>query len=117
VNMGCCGKHKKSTPAKAAPVALARKGAIFPGEGCELCAEKHLSTAYALAGEIGYGAVNRQRIIGELCAAALHLHNDHAETAGRIRDFRHLVQQRREAELDWNPLLAEIDALASKSIE
>lgn len=31
-------------------------------------------------------------------------------------DFQ-MIQQRREAEVDWNPLLAEIDALAKTELE
>ena len=116
--MGCCGKHKRR---ESTTVAEAREAhftprnpsVIFPADGCEMCAEKHLSTAFALAGEAGYVAVNRQRIIGELTACALHLFKEHAETSEKVRAIRHLIQQRRETEVDWMPLLAEIDALAA----
>ena len=37
--------------------------------------------------------------------------------AEKIRDIRHLVQQRREAEIDWTPVALEIDALASAEAE
>lgn len=105
--MACCGQHKGGDESSV------RVPPIYPATGCELCAEKHLSTAFALAGEAGYVAVNRQRIIGELTACALHLYKEHAELAEKVRAMRHLIQQRREAEVDWNPLLAEIDALAA----
>ncbi len=109
--MSCCGKHRKAA-LKDAPARKTATG-IYPAEGCELCAEKHLSTAYALAGEAGYVPINRQRIIGELTACALHLYKEHAELAEKVRAMRHIIQKRRESELDWNPLLAEIDALAT----
>lgn len=105
--MACCGQHKGGDESSV------RVPPIYPATGCELCAEKHLSTAYALAGEAGYVSINRQRIIGELTACALHLYKEHAELAEKVRAMRHLIQQRREAEVDWNPLLAEIDALAA----
>lgn len=107
--MACCGQHKD----KGGDESSVRVPPIYPATGCELCAEKHLSTAYALAGEAGYVSINRQRIIGELTACALHLYKEHAELAEKVRAMRHLIQQRREAEVDWNPLLAEIDALAA----
>jgi len=105
--MACCGQHKGGDESSV------RVPPIYPATGCELCAEKHLSTAFALAGEAGYVAVNRQRIIGELTACALHLYKEHAELAEKVRAMRHLIQQRREAEVDWMPMLAEIDALAA----
>ena len=109
--MSCCGKHRNAAP-KGAPASKTAPG-IYPAEGCELCAEKHLSTAFALAGEAGYVAVNRQRIIGELTACALHLYKEHKELAKKVRAILHLIQQRRETEVDWMPLLAEMDALAA----
>ena len=105
--MACCGQHKGGGDSSV------RVPPIYPATGCELCAEKHLSTAFALAGEAGYVAVNRQRIIGELTACALHLYKEHAELAEKVRAMRHLIQQRREAEVDWMPMLAEIDALTA----
>ena len=107
--MACCGQHKD----KGGDESSVRVPPIYPATGCELCAEKHLSTAYALAGEAGYVAINRQRIIGELTAAALHLYKDHPKLAESIRAARHLIQKRREAEVDWMPMLAEMDALAA----
>lgn len=110
--MGCCDKHgisegaKRNKPKRVFPF-------IYPEDGCVLCAEKHLSAAFALAGEAGYVAVNRQRIIGELTACALHLYKEHPELAEKVRAMRHLIQQRREAEVDWMPMLEEIDRLAA----
>ena len=105
--MACCGKHKGGGDSSV------RVPPIYPATGCELCAEKHLSTAYALAGEAGYVPINRQRIIGELTACALHLYKEHAELAEKIRTIRHLIQQRREAEVDWHPLLTAMDWTAT----
>lgn len=65
-----------------------------------------------MEGLAGYVPINRQRIIGELTAAALHLYKAHPELAESIRSARHLIQQRREAEVDWISLLDEMDALA-----
>ena len=45
--MACCGKHKGGGDSSV------RVPPIYPATGCELCAEKHLSTAFALAGEAG----------------------------------------------------------------
>jgi hypothetical protein len=116
--VGCCGKNVKRK---------ARDGAespprpadyfIGPAEACALCAEKHLSTAYALACEVGYAVPNRQRIIGELTAATLHLWAEHRELAEKVRALRHIIQQRREAEAGWLVLIAEIDGLVSQSEE
>ena len=109
--MSCCGNENTSS---GVPV---DDGVIYPETGCVMCAEKHLSTAYALAGEAGYVTPNRQRIVGEMTASALHLFREHKELAGSIRDARHLIQQRRETEVDWEPMLAEIDALATAAAE
>lgn len=113
--MACCGKHKRSKPESEKRPTLTANGhsAIYPAEGCELCAEKHLSTAYALAGEAGYVPINRQRIIGELTACALHLYKEHAELAEKVRAIRHLIQNRNEADVDWHPLLTAMDWTAT----
>ena len=107
--MACCGQHKD----KGGGDSSVRVPPIYPATGCELCAEKHLSTAYALAGEAGYVAINRQRIIGELTAAALHLYKDHPKLAESIRAARHLIQNRNEAAVDWHPLLTAMDWTAT----
>ena len=116
--MGCCGKHKAAGEEKAPAESIGAVGdrarfSIYPSEGCVMCAEKHLSTALALAGEAGYITPNRQRIIGELTACALHLYKDNADMAEKVRAMRHLIQKRREAEVDWTPMLAEIDGMAA----
>ncbi len=110
--MSCgCGKHKDRT-GKPMP-----KGDIphdiLPAEPCVFCSEKHLSTAYALAQECGYGPVNRQHIIGELVACQWHIWKTNLKLAESIRDIRHLIQQRREAEVKWEPCLTAMDALAN----
>ena len=110
--MGCCKEHSRAAnPGDTKPAA---DYSIYPAAGCVLCAEKHLSLAYALAGEAGYGIPNRHRIIGELDAAALHLYRGHRELAEQVRAMRHLVQARREAEVDWHPVLTAIDWLAGQ---
>lgn len=116
--MSCCGKHKKVAVAAASNENTSTgvpvdDGVIYPETGCVMCAEKHLSTAFALAGEAGYVTPNRQRIVGEMTASALHLFREHKELAGSIRAARHLIQQRREKEVDWMPMLAEMDAQAA----
>lgn len=108
--MSCCGKHRKNAALPPGPRKVAE--GIYPAEGCVMCAEKHLSTAFALAGEAGYVPINRQRIIGELTAAALHLYKEHPGLAEDIRSARHLIQQRKESEVEWAPLLEGMDSLA-----
>ena len=58
-------------------------------------------------------AINRQRIIGELTAAALHLYKDHPKLAESIRAASHLIQNRNEAAGDWHPRLAAMDWTAT----
>lgn len=84
---------------------------IKPDEECILCGEKHYSYAKRLAQEIGYVAVNRQDIIGELVAAQAHTNKYDEELANKIRDIRHLVQERTEILIDWNPICIRFDEL------
>jgi|BioPla2DNA2_1021312.scaffolds.fasta_scaffold09058_2 hypothetical protein len=107
--MSCCGERHKDENGRIAPV--------YPATQCVECAEKHISLASALAWEFGYAAPNRQRIIGELGAAALHLYKRWPSMAQMCRDARHIIQKRRESELDWNPLLMEIDRLVTKELK
>lgn len=107
--MGCCGKHKILVSSGLPDLARA----ILPTDECVLCAEKHLATAYTLAQECGYEDTNRQRIIGELVLSQWHTCHARLPLAQRIRAARHLIQQRREAEVDWMPMLEEIDRLAA----
>ena len=113
--MGCCGEHRRS--AGAIDVPLARMGKLLPAAHCVLCAEKHLSTAYALAQECGYLTPNRQAIIGQLVATQWHLYAEHRELAGKVRDIRHIIQQRKENEIEWAGVLAAVDALAKNEVE
>lgn len=110
--MSCCGKHafKAKSSAKSEKP---KDYFIGPYEPCVFCAEKHLSDALDLARECGYETPNRQAIIGALGSCARHLWTENRATAEKVRAARHLIQRRREAEVDWNPLLAEIDALAA----
>jgi len=89
----------------------------LPTDECLLCAEKHLSTAYALAQERGYEGVNRQRVIGELVLAQWHCWHEAPKLAAQVRDIRHLVQQRRHAEVDWRPILTAMDGLVKTELE
>lgn len=110
--MACCGKHK----AKVSGGLVDMDRRTLPTDECVLCAEKHLATAYALATENGYEGTNRASTIGQLCLAQWHCWHTDAKLAEAIRDVRHLVQQRREIEIDWNHVLTAIDDLASKEL-
>ncbi len=115
--MGCCGEHRKLI-AKDGSLALAdrptRPVPIKPVDQCALCAEKHLATAYALAQEGSYSGVNRARVIGELVCCQWHLYGEHKELAAKVRDIRHLIQHRRDSEVNWSPVLAEINEICSR---
>lgn len=108
--MSCCGQHRdrtgKSLPNADVPYAIA------PAEPCALCADKHLSTAYALAGEAGYADTieYRKRICGELVLATWHIWRIDYGLAEKLRDARHLAQRNRLAAIDWRPILAAMDA-------
>ncbi len=110
--MTCCGE-KTSQAGDAAPIVRPH----FPATQCIQCAEKHISLASALAWECGYKAPNRQRVIGELAAAALHLCVEHKELADRVRAVRHLIQQRKEPEVQWDDLLTEMDKVVMADLE
>ena len=117
--MNCCGKHEfriVKTPDKRGPnVVFAPRAerTILPYEQCVFCAEKHLSDAWDLCRECGYEFPNRQTVIGALGSAERHLMVNWRDLAERVRAVRHLVQMRDESKIDWKPLLAEIDALAT----
>lgn len=87
-----------------------------PRTPCLYCAEKHISTAAALAREQGYAGANRGYILGELVAACWHLYGagpDAHLLSDRLRDFRHRIQGRQEDETltDFSPYLLAIDVL------
>ena len=108
--MSCCGQHRIEHGKGDFPAGNEHYKA--PAEPCVFCAEKHIGTAYALANETGYESPNRLAIIGQLVAAGWHLYKEHPDLAAKVRDIRHLIQWRREAEVDWTPVSAEIDKLA-----
>ena len=110
--MSCCGKHKEKVATGAPDVD--RK--TLPSDECILCAEKHLATAYALSVENGYESVNRAAVIGQLCLAQWHCWHADMELAQSIRDIRHLVQQRRENEIDWLPSFTQMNTLVEKEL-
>ncbi len=112
----CCGQHK-SEAVKHEPKAKPEDYFIRPSEQCVMCAEKHISTAYALSLECGYETPNRQRITGELTCASLHLYRDNLELSNIVRGVRHLIQERKESEIDWHPLLTAIDWLATSELD
>lgn len=84
---GCGAKKEKSaTPKK-------EKFTKKPDDGCYLCAEKHLATAYALySKEAGYKGLNRWHYLGELNNAANHLWEINPGFAEKIRMLRHDIQ-------------------------
>lgn len=90
---------------------------IMPDEPCVLCAEKHLSTAWSLAREAGYTPVNRQHVIGELVACQWHIFRAQPDFAEQVRQARHLLQWRKEQEIDWRALLEKMDALVVKDLK
>lgn len=123
---GCVNHKAKSSGAIAGrvligPVAKRGEYAIYPHDQCVFCAEKHLSYAWRVAKECGYENTNRQCVIGELQATIQHLWIDNRALAEQVRAIRHLIQQRREAEVDWHPLLTAMDwtatAAASENVK
>ena len=111
--MSCCGQHRALAASGKLDFPVGNENHKSPLERCVFCAEKHLSYASRLAAEWGYETPNRQIIIGEMVAAQNHLCADHPMLAEKIRDARHRIQRRRESEVDWHPLLTEIDRLAA----
>ena len=111
--MSCCGDKGKKTDGRKLDVPSGNEHFIKPDELCVMCGEKHLATAYALSQEPGYVPVNRQRIIGELVACQWHIYKVDPALAEEVRNIRHLIQNRNEADVDWHPLLTAMDALAT----
>lgn len=110
--MGCrCKKHK---PGTAASEALSPTDyTTLPDEPCEVCAEKHFATAFALANEKGYeNPLNFDRIIGELTCATWHTFESHRDIAEDIRDLRHYIQLRRFSDISrWLPVSQKLKEL------
>ena len=106
--MSCCGNHGVGKgPIDRPPVKK-------PSTPCVLCGEKHLATARAFwleAMASGYTLENHASIIGELNAASWHVWRFDYHLAEIIRDIRHLVQARREEEIDFLPALERMDIL------
>ena len=88
----------------------------YPITPCILCAEKHFSTAMMLANEAGYTSLNRQFIIGELAAAQMHVFKTYPELAEMIREIRHLIQYRKDAEIDWIPTCLKLNEIAEQCL-
>ena len=111
--MSCCGKHL-SVEAGGMPDVARR---TLPTDECVFCAEKHFSTAKRLAVERGYEGPNRQDVIGEICLAQWHCWHVSPACAESMRKARHLVQLRREGEVEWAEISRMVDALASAEAE
>ena len=112
--MGCgCGNHKDRN-GRPMPVMDAHE--ILPSEPCIFCAEKHLSYAYHISKEVGYAAPNRQDIIGALVAAQWHIYRDNYQFAVKLRNARHLIQERKESSVSWLPHITEMDSIVSQAL-
>lgn len=109
--MGCgCGKH--------GPVSSDVPAVTRPDSPCVFCAEKHFATAFALAGENAYEAVNRLRLIGELVLAQWHLWERQPKTARAIRDIRHAVEHHLPVGSDaWEAVALDLDALTAAAAD
>lgn len=94
-----------------------------PIEGCLFCAEKHLSTAAALARELGYIPINRGYVIGEIVAACWHLNGTKIPNAialaDKLRDFRHQIQGRTDDKscINFDQYLKEINDLIEENLK
>ncbi len=113
--MPCCGQHRGPGGRRLLPID--GPSTISPTEQCLFCAEKHLSTAYALAMESGYETPNRQRIVGELVSAQWHLFRTDYSLAEIIRAARHAIQMREETKVEWAPMLAAVSALVETELD
>lgn len=90
----------------------------LPDEQCDICAEKHFSTAKRLSEEFGYVAINRQDIIGELSAATWHVYRQNIYIAEKIRDLRHKIQARQIPESkEWQDICFDFEELLGYRIE
>jgi len=116
--MGCCGHFKELREIRRAGTSVPdRQETIAPSEACIFCAEKHLSTAWRLATERGYGGINRLAIIGELVLAQWHIFETDEALAKSIRAMRHIVQQRRKEKIIWDAPLRRMNELAAAEAE
>ncbi len=91
---------------------------IYPDDQCISCCEKHFSQAWDWMRESGYIPVNRQKIIGALASAQAHCWQNHYEFAVKLRDLRHLIQNREENKitLEWEHMAKELDKMIEKQI-
>ena len=90
---------------------------ILPDEQCIMCGEKHYSYAMELASEVGYVAVNNQKIIGQLVASQWHVNTYDEKLANDIRDIRHYVQERTPELINWKPICIRLEELVRKDKE
>jgi hypothetical protein len=112
--MSCCGKHK-TMDGKPAPNYDAHD--VRPTEECVFCAEKHLATAYALAQEKGYEAVNRYRLYGELVEAQWHIWRRSLPLAEKLRELRHLAQMRKDISAEqWREAIRMMDEITTAEV-
>ena len=112
--MSCgCGQHRTGRGP------IDRPMRTLPETECVLCGEKHLDTARAwwIEGQVsGYTVENRPSMVGELCAAAFHVWPKDRRLAEILRDIRHLIQNRKEFEVDWLPALEAMDRLVQSEL-
>ena len=113
--MSCCGNHGVGKGP------IGRPPVKKPSTPCVLCGEKHLATARAFwleAVASGYTVENRASIIGELVASSWHVWKADYKLAEMLRDIRHGIQGRKEAEvLNWTDALVRMDILVKLDLE
>ena len=112
--MSCCGRHKDGYGEVDKPLT------IKPDTECVFCGYKHFCAARAFWREglsSGYAPENRADTCGELSAAQWHLWRKDYALAQMIRDIRHLIEHRREAEVVWGPTLERIDVLVENELK
>lgn len=88
--MACSCRNSGTVRSSGAPVAASAPHSVLPGESCIYCADKHVSTAYALAlADDSVGAV-----IGELELARRHTALEYPKEAQAIAGTLYLASTR-----------------------
>lgn len=106
----CCGNHNDPAPKST------RK--TRPTDPCVQCAYKHFHTARRLVEEYGYTAENRGSAVGELVLCVWHLWKTGNDAlAEQVRDIRHTIQEHREAEVDWHPVVTALDWIVVSELQ
>lgn len=88
-------------------------------EAHPLIGELYFCSAFRLAFECGYTAVNRAMLIGDLSLAQVHLYRFNYGLAERIRDIRHRIQRTETNGMgkDWIILAQNIDVAITPHIK